>query len=54
MVARHVTSQVGDEMAQVVFLLCSDGAVGQEYAHVASGETADGMVDVNPCVHTFT
>jgi hypothetical protein len=53
MIARDVVSEVGDQVAQIVFLLRTDRAVGEEHAHRAACQIAHGVVRVDPRVHPF-
>ena len=50
MVARHIGAEVDDEMAEVVLLARSDGAVGQEHVRVRTNESANRVVRVDPGV----
>jgi hypothetical protein len=53
LVAADGVAEVGDEMAQVVFLLRADGAVGDHDAHVMARQRSDRVVGVDPRVHSF-
>ena len=46
-------AEVGDEMAQVVFFLRADGAVGDHDAHVVARQRSDRVVGIDPRVHAF-
>ena len=52
-VVRHVATEIRDQVAEVVFLLRADGAVGQEHECALTREAADGMIGVYPRVHAF-
>src|SRR5439155_16023835 len=52
-VARHVASEIGHKMAQVVFLSCADGVVGEKDEGALLRETANSMIRVDPSVHSF-
>ena len=47
---RHITAQVDDEMAEVVFFLRSHRAVGQEHERAAAGQAANRVIRVDPRV----
>ena len=51
--ARDVGAEVGDEMAQVVFFLRADGAVGDHHAHVLPRQRSDRVIGVDPRVDAF-
>ena len=51
--ARHVLAEIGHEMAQVVFFLRADGAVGQEHERALPRQPPDGVVRVDPRVHAL-
>jgi len=51
--ARHIRAEVRDEMSQVVFLVRSDRAVGQEDERALAREPAHGVVGVDPGVHAL-
>ena len=53
LVAADGVAEVGDEMAQVVFFLRADGAVGDHDAHVMARQRSDRVVGVDPRVHAF-
>ena len=46
-------AEIGDEMAQVVFLLRADGAVGEEHERALPREAAHRVVGVDPRVHAL-
>lgn len=48
---RRVRSEVRNQVAQVVFLLGADRAVGQKDEHAPVREAPDGMVGVDPGIH---
>ena len=52
-VARHVGSQVRDQMTQVVLFLQSDSAVRQEHSDVLLRQCPHGMVGIDPGVHAL-
>lgn len=52
-IAGYVASKIRDQKAEIVFLLRPDRAVGQEDRHLLSGQRADGVVRVDPGVHSL-
>lgn len=51
-VARHIASEIDDQVAEVVLLARPDGAVGQKHEGAIADEASDGMVGVDPGVST--
>ena len=51
--ARHVVPEVGHQVAQVVFFLRADGAVGQEDIGALPRQPLDGVIGVDPRVHAL-
>lgn len=49
--ARDGAAEVVDEMTEVVFLLQSDRAVGEEDVRAAAREVLDRVVGIDPRVH---
>ncbi len=49
-VSRRLCAQVGAQMAQVVLLLLTDGAVGQEDKGLVAGQPPDRVVGIDPRV----
>jgi hypothetical protein len=52
-IAGDVTSQVGDKVPKIVFLLSANRTVREKDAHVTSREAADRVVHVDPCIHAL-
>ena len=46
-------AEIGDEVAQVVFFLRADGAVGDHDAHVVARQRSDRVIGVDPRIHAF-
>ena len=53
LVAADGVAEVGDEMAQVVFFLRADRAIGHHDAHVVPRQRSNGVVGVDPRVHAL-
>ena len=51
--ARDVLAEIGHEMAQVVFFLRTDGAVGEKHERVLPRQASDGVIGVDPRVHAL-
>src|SRR5439155_20697596 len=51
--ARNVSTEVRHEMAEIVFFLRTDRAVGQEHECTLTAQAAYGVVGVDPCVHAL-
>ena len=51
--ARHVVAEIRHEMAEVVFLLRADGAVGEEHERASAREPLHGVVGVDPRIHAL-
>ena len=52
-IARDVVAEIGDEVAEVVFLLRADGAIGDHDAHVVARQRSDRVVEcrsTRPCL----
>jgi hypothetical protein len=50
---RYVAAKIGHEVAQVVFFLRTDGAVGEEHEGVLPRQTPDCVVRIDPRVHAL-
>jgi len=50
---RHVESDVGHEVAQVVFFLRTDGVVGQEDERAVASQAANGVIGIDPRIHAL-
>jgi hypothetical protein len=51
--ARHVAPEIDHEVPQVIFLLRSDGAVGEEDERPLPRQFLHGVVRIDPRVHAF-
>ena len=51
--ARNVSTEVRHEMAEIVFFLRTDRAVGQEHECTLTAQAAHGVIGVDPCVHAL-
>ena len=51
--ARHIETEIGDEMPEIVFFLRADGVVGQKHEGPSTGETSDCVVGVDPGIHSL-
>src|SRR5262249_18742930 len=51
--ARDVAAEVRDEMAEIVFLIGADGAVGQKHVRALPGEPAHRVIGIDPRVHAL-
>ena len=47
-IPRRIVSEISDEMAQVVFLVLSDGAIGEKNVCVVLCESTNGVVRIDP------
>ena len=48
---RHVAAQIDDQVPEVVLLLRSDGAVGEEDERAVARQAADGVIGIDPGIH---
>ena len=51
--ARNIEPEIRDEMAEVVFLLCADGVVGEEDEGPLARQAPDGVIGVDPGIHAL-
>ena len=48
----RVVAEIRHEMAEIVLLPSSNGAVGQEDVRIALGQSADSMIRIDPRIHS--
>ena len=51
--ARYVGAEIRDQMAQVIFFLGADGAVGEKYVGALARQTPYRVIRVDPRVHAL-